>query len=77
MKQCVMCEIKKDLDEFYTNKQMADGKLSACKVCVKVRVKARTDARMLIPELKEQEQARGREKYHSLFNLTRILHDNL
>ena len=33
MKACIDCGQSKPLDDFYTNKSMADGRLNKCKVC--------------------------------------------
>ena len=39
MKQCVRCEQLLPLDSFYRQSRMADGHLTVCKECVKVRVR--------------------------------------
>jgi hypothetical protein len=34
MKKCTKCKIEKNLEDFYTDKRLSDGRTSACKVCV-------------------------------------------
>jgi hypothetical protein len=38
MKTCIECNKEKDLLEFYSHKQMADGHLNKCKICVQNRI---------------------------------------
>ena len=39
-KPCKTCSVEKELSEFYTHAQMADGHLGICKLCVIARVLA-------------------------------------
>lgn len=65
-KTCISCLIKKPLSEFYAHKKMSDGKLGACKECVKDRAKKRWKAIRQDPFLLNEERARHREKYYRL-----------
>tara|TARA_Y100000590_G_scaffold121972_1_gene139652 strand:- start:80 stop:499 length:420 start_codon:yes stop_codon:yes gene_type:complete len=38
MKKCKDCGIEKDISEYHVHKQMKDGHLNKCKVCVRKRV---------------------------------------
>lgn len=61
-KICIRCRRFLPLDEFYSHKQMADGRLNACKSCVK-KSSAERHARIEAdPLAREDELDRQREK---------------
>ena len=66
MKNCIICNEIKDLNEFYIHKKMADGHLNKCKDCTKMHSKKRHYRITSTPEGLEKERARHREKYHRL-----------
>lgn len=67
MKKCFKCEIEKPLSEFYVHKQMSDGHLNKCKECTKKDVQKKYIENSALPNFKEKERKRGRQKYHRLY----------
>jgi hypothetical protein len=74
MKQCITCKETKELESFYTHKQMADGRLNKCKECCKKQAKERENIlRATDSNWVEKEKERGREKYKRLnYNSLRV-----
>lgn len=66
MKECIICKISKEIDEFYKHKQMSDGHLNKCKQCCKDQAKIRQNILIQDPKWRESEKERAREKYHRL-----------
>lgn len=66
MKQCIVCNEEKELDEFYLHKGMTDGHLNKCKQCCKQQAQERQDRLFENPAWREQEKMRAREKYKRL-----------
>lgn len=66
MKKCIKCGIEKELSEFHKHKQMADGTLNKCKVCVRAYVRSYTNEKLLDPNFHEAEKERHRDKYYRL-----------
>jgi hypothetical protein len=67
MKQkCILCNIEKELNDFYKHEKMKNGHLNKCKSCCKIQSKQRTDKKSENKTWKEQEKKRNREKYHRL-----------
>lgn len=66
MKTCIICHRQKELIEFYKHPGMADGRLGACKQCVRERARRAHLLNMTDPGWAKRERARGREKFHRL-----------
>lgn len=66
MKKCILCNEVKDLESFYSHKEMKDGKLSKCKECCKKQAKKRHHEKNKDLNWVESERLRAREKYKRL-----------
>jgi len=66
MKKCIKCGVEKEISEFHNHKQMADGTINKCKVCVRAYVKGYNIEKLLDPDFHELEKERQREKYYRL-----------
>ena len=66
MKQCIICKVEKELEDFYKHSETSDGRLGKCKECCKTQAKERQDRLSKDPAWMEQERERGREKYKRL-----------
>lgn len=64
MKKCIKCQHIKPLDNFYTQKGMADGHLNKCKYCVKQATKAwqRANPEKLASNKAATYRRKGRER---------------
>lgn len=67
MKECFRCKVVKPLDDFYQHDETADGYLGKCKECTKADALIKYNHKMQTPEGRAKERARGREKYHRLY----------
>lgn len=65
MKECIRCNERKPLTDFYKHPGMADGRLGACKVCVKEGMRKRYEEKVKDPKWLEKERERGRLKYYA------------
>jgi hypothetical protein len=65
-KTCFRCGVLQPLTEFYKHKGMADGHLNKCKTCTKGDSNKTFHTKKHIPEWKESEKKRAREKFHRL-----------
>jgi hypothetical protein len=65
MKECIRCNERKPLTEFYKHPSMADGRLGACKTCVKEGMRKRYKEKVKDPKWLEKERERGRIKYYA------------
>lgn len=69
MKTCRQCSINKPLLDFHIHKQMKDGRLNICKVCIRANVTAYREAKLKDPEWLAKERSRCRvkqERYRAL-----------
>ncbi len=74
MKVCFVCNVPKDLDEFYKHSKMADGHLGKCKKCTKEQARLRdrylkeTDLDWVEKELERnrKKQALARKEGHAM-----------
>ena len=67
-KVCKKCGIEKHITEFYIHKEMADGRLSFCKECVKERVRNYTrtvHARELASKWFKTDKGKAKLKRHT------------
>ena len=71
MKKCIHCGVKKELAQFYKHKGMKDGHLNSCKECVKAYSKINWHKKIKIPEFRESEKSRARDKYGRLYSYGR------
>ncbi len=62
MKTCKICNLPKELEEFYEHPKSKDGYSHKCKECSKSQAKDRHHKIMNNPELAEKERKRCREK---------------
>lgn len=62
-KTCNICNLEKNIDQFYKHKKQPDGYIKQCKDCVKQKEQEKKSN----PEYIEKQRARGREKYHRLY----------
>ena len=66
-KNCKICGIEKEIEDYYTHKQMADGHLNICKECVKIRVRqhAHTEyGRMVEKKWLKTPKGKAKKKRH-------------
>lgn len=66
LKTCFKCHRSKPVSAFYKHPQMSDGLLGKCKDCTKDDVRKRYRELIVLPEFREKEKRRGREKYYRL-----------
>ena len=67
MKKCFVCNIDKELDDFYAHPKMKDGHLNKCKDCCKKQADIREkNLRENNIEWSEKERIRAKEKYQRL-----------
>lgn len=66
MKNCIICNKKKPLTDYYKHSQMSDGYLNKCKDCCKIQAKEREELLRKNPKWAEKERTRHRDKYHRL-----------
>lgn len=66
IKTCRKCGEHKQLNLFYTHKQMKDGHLNICIDCVRERISKREKMLSQNTEWHEKEKERQREKYYRL-----------
>lgn len=62
-KVCFKCGVLKPLDEYYKHKEMGDGHLNKCKLCVKANVNARYYNPESREKIAEYERARFKTKH--------------
>lgn len=62
LKKCFVCEIEKNLNQFYKHSQMKDGYTNKCKSCTKQQSKENYNKKMKDPDFVEKERERGRAK---------------
>lgn len=66
MKNCIICNEKKEVSNFYKHKMMSDGHINKCKDCCKKQSNERYFEKIKSIEFLNLERNRNREKYHRL-----------
>lgn len=66
MKNCIVCNEFKKIDDYYAHPKTADGHLGKCKECCKIQAKEREHRLRKNPEWAKKERERIKERYHRL-----------